>query len=59
MTLGGWINLFLSLGFVLGLLGWCLWRLLTASDTTDPTPGELANIAPVREGEDAPPRARD
>jgi hypothetical protein len=28
MTPGGWINLTLSLGFVLGLLGWCCWKLL-------------------------------
>ncbi len=59
MTLGGWINLFLSLGFVLGLLGWCLWRLLAAGGTPDREPGELARVEPVREGEDAPPRGRD
>ena len=28
MTPGGWINLILSVGFVLALFGWCLWRTL-------------------------------
>lgn len=35
MTTGGWINLFLSLGFVLGLFGWCAWKLLRGK----PEPG--------------------
>jgi hypothetical protein len=28
MTPGGWITLFLSVGFMVGLLGWCVWKLL-------------------------------
>ncbi len=55
MTIGGWINLLLSVGFVVGLLGWCLWRLL--SGPAAPTPdAHLAHIEPVHQGEDAPPR---
>jgi hypothetical protein len=42
MTTGGWINLILSLGFVLGLLGWCLWRLL--SGRSAPKEEHLAHI---------------
>ena len=26
MTIGGWINLVLSVGFVLTLFAWCVWR---------------------------------
>ncbi len=31
MTTGGWINLTLSVGAVLALFGWCLWRTLRAA----------------------------
>ncbi len=33
MTPGGWINLVLSVGFVLALFAWCVWRA-----TKDPPP---------------------
>jgi len=26
MTIGGWINLILSVGLVLALFAWCVWR---------------------------------
>jgi hypothetical protein len=26
MTPGGWINLVLSVGFVVSLFAWCVWR---------------------------------
>jgi hypothetical protein len=35
MTLGGWITLTLSLGFVLGLFVWCLRRLFYGSKAPD------------------------
>lgn len=48
MTLGGWINLVLSLGFVLGLLVWCLVRLVRDPDKD---PGHHAHLHPVEEEE--------
>lgn len=30
MTTGGWITMLLSVGFVVGLFGWCIWRVLTS-----------------------------
>jgi hypothetical protein len=42
MTPGGWITMILSVGFVTGLLAWCLLRLLRRSGT-----GELAHVEPV------------
>jgi hypothetical protein len=30
MTLGGWITMLLSVGFVTGLLAWCMWLVLSA-----------------------------
>ena len=35
MTTGGWINLVLSVGFVLALFGWCAWRTLKGPPPTD------------------------
>jgi hypothetical protein len=32
MTLGGWINLILSVGSVTALFLWCIWRVLRTSD---------------------------
>ncbi len=37
MTPGGWINLFLSVGFVVGLFSWCIWRTFK-SDPPAPAP---------------------
>lgn len=40
MTPGGWINLSLSIGFVLGLFLWCSYRLLKApKPPAPPHPG--------------------
>ena len=33
MTLGGWINLILSVGSVATLFGWCIWRVLREPKT--------------------------
>ena len=32
MTIGGWILLIGSLGFVWGLAGWCYWKILTTPE---------------------------
>ncbi len=37
MTLGGWIVMLLSVGFVTGLLGWCVARVLR-------TPGAAEHV---------------
>jgi hypothetical protein len=50
MTLGGWINLTLSLGFVLGLLGWCCWKLL--SGRAEPEEEHLAHIELVHDDDE-------
>ncbi len=47
MSIGGWINLILSLGFVLGLFGWCIWRLLYARSA--PQEEHLAHIELVHD----------
>ncbi len=52
MTTGGWINLILSIGFVLGLFGWCLWKLFkTDARDTDGDRGGLAHLRPVEDDE--------
>ena len=28
MTAGGWIMMLVAWGFILGLTGWCLWKVL-------------------------------
>jgi hypothetical protein len=30
MTLGGWINMALSVGFVTTLFVWCIWKVIAA-----------------------------
>ena len=47
MTPGGWINLTLSLAFVLGLFGFCVWKLLR--DPKPPEKEHLAHIEPVHD----------
>ncbi len=37
MTLGGWIVMLLSVGFVTGLLAWTIWRVLR-------TPGSAEHL---------------
>ncbi len=31
LTLGGWVVMVFSVGFVTGLLGWCIWRVMRES----------------------------
>ena len=35
MTLGGWISMTVTLGFVLGLFSWCCYKMATAPDAPD------------------------
>lgn len=49
MTSGGWINLLLSLAFVTGLFGWCVWKLLRVPEKLDKH--HLAHIEPVHDDE--------
>lgn len=35
MTTSGWIIMILSLGSVIGLFGWCMYKLLTTPEETD------------------------
>jgi len=37
MTIGGWIIMALSVGFVTGLLSWCIYKVLS-------TPGETEHL---------------
>lgn len=37
MTTGGWIIMLLSVGFMTGLLGWSIWKVLV-------TPGETEHL---------------
>jgi hypothetical protein len=47
MTTGGWITMILSVGFVTGLFGWCIYRVLRGPKD----PSKLAHVEPVEEGE--------
>ncbi len=47
MTTGGWITMILSVGFVTGLLGWCIYRVLRGPKD----PGKLAHVEPIEESQ--------
>lgn len=47
MTIGGWITMILSVGFVTTLFAWCVFRVLRSP--TDPN--RLARVEPVHEEE--------
>lgn len=47
MTVGGWITMTLSVGFVTGLFGWCVYRVLRGSADA----ARLAHVEPVSEGD--------
>jgi hypothetical protein len=49
MTLGGWINLILSVGFVTVLFLWSLLRVLREAPRDDQ---HLAHIEPIEESQD-------
>lgn len=35
MTIGGWLFLLVSCGFMTGLLGWCIWRIIATPRSTE------------------------
>ena len=44
MTTGGWIIMTLSVGFVTGLLAWCITKVVTTPSSTEhmhTTPGDI------------------
>lgn len=41
MTIGGWITMIISVGFVTGLLTWCVYKVLTTPESTKHIHGEL------------------
>lgn len=41
MTLGGWVFMILSLSFVLGLTGWCYYKVLTIPGEIEKPPDAL------------------
>lgn len=43
MTTGGWITMLLSVGFVVALFGWCLYRVLFCA----PDPERLHGIEDI------------
>jgi hypothetical protein len=47
MTLGGWITMLLSVGFVVILFVWCIIKVMTAP----PEKSTMAHIEPVEEDE--------
>ena len=47
MTLGGWITMILSVGFVVILFVWCIYRVVTAR----PEPSTMAHVEPVEEAQ--------
>jgi hypothetical protein len=47
MTLGGWITMLLSVGFVVTLFLWCIIKVLTAPAEES----SMAHVEPVEESE--------
>ena len=47
MTLGGWITMLLSVGFVVVLFLWCIFKVMTAP----PEGSDMAHIEPVEESQ--------
>lgn len=49
LTTGGWVTMILSVGFVVCLFAWCIWRVLTEK----PEPkGHIHGIEDIETGED-------
>ncbi|HHY84085.1 MAG TPA: hypothetical protein GYA07_00915 [Verrucomicrobia bacterium] len=48
MSTGGWITMSLSVGFVVGLFVWCIWRVMTAPQADS----HLHGIEDIDTGED-------
>lgn len=48
MTVGGWITMLLSVGFVVTLFIWCISRVLSRKKP----PGQIHGIEDIEKGED-------
>jgi hypothetical protein len=48
MTAGGWITMLCSVGFVVLLFGWCIWRVLSERKPG----GQIHGIEDIEKGED-------
>jgi hypothetical protein len=48
MTTGGWFTMFFSVGFVVILFGWCIWRVI-ADKRPD---SHIHGIEDINKGED-------
>lgn len=40
MTIGGWISMTVTVGFVLGLFSWCCYKMVTAPQTSQENDSE-------------------
>ena len=47
MTIGGWVTMILSVGFVTALFVWCVYRVLRSHTSPD----RLAHVEPMSEEE--------
>lgn len=41
MMTGGWIIMILSVGFVTGLLGWSIYKVITTPDSAETVPSQI------------------
>ncbi|HYG24188.1 MAG TPA: hypothetical protein VEH04_15520 [Verrucomicrobiae bacterium] len=48
MTTGGWINMIVSVSFVVALFGWCIYRILTEAKPDE----HIHGIEDIQKGED-------
>jgi hypothetical protein len=48
MSTGGWFTMVLSVGFVVGLFGWCIWRVFAEHKSE----GQIHGIEDIDKGED-------
>ena len=46
MTIGGWISMTITLGFVLGLFFWCCAKMFFAPETVEEEVGEELEASP-------------
>jgi hypothetical protein len=49
MTAGGWFTMILSVGFVVLLFAWCIWRVL---GSRQPPEGHIHGMEDIDKGED-------
>lgn len=48
MSVGGWFTMILSVGFVVVLFGWCVWRVFSEHKPA----GQIHGIEDIEKGED-------